>query len=80
MGTNHGQARNPGWVYNLRATPTATGMINGRTAQYVAREAAEDEYQFWWNRAVTVFPGYENYRSRIGGRHVPIMVLEPADG
>lgn len=75
IGTNWGQARNPAWVYNLRAHPNATVTYGGRTHAVVAREATPKEHDKYWRWAARLYPGYSNYLEWSEGRPIPIMVL-----
>ena len=79
IGTNWGQPNRPGWYFNLRRNPEASGVINGVTAIYRAHEAMGDEYAFWWQAAVKIYPAYELYKQRVGDRPIPIMVLAPTN-
>lgn len=77
VASSFGRARNPGWYYNLKAHPECDVSLNGRSGQYVARETAGEEYQRYWQMAVSIYAGYEKYRERAAPRHIPVMVLEP---
>lgn len=77
IASNWGQAKNPAWYYNLRANPTATCAIQGKTGQYKAHEANEAEYALFWQTAVNTYIGFPEYKKRVGNRHIPIMVLTP---
>lgn len=77
IASNWGQERNPAWYYNLVAHPRVTCKIDGIPGEYLAREASGEEYTRYWKLGVEVYSGYENYRQRVGERHIPIMVLEP---
>jgi deazaflavin-dependent oxidoreductase (nitroreductase family) len=76
IGSSFGRQRQPGWYYNLRATPRATVALGGRSREYQAREATEQEREVYWKRAVVLYPGYAAYE-RWAGRRIPIMVLDP---
>jgi deazaflavin-dependent oxidoreductase (nitroreductase family) len=77
IGTNYGQRPTPAWYHNLRANPKAEVVYRGRAVAVTGREAVGDERQALWERGRQVYPGYEAYASRISGRDVHIMVLEP---
>jgi deazaflavin-dependent oxidoreductase (nitroreductase family) len=77
IGTRFGSTRHPGWYHNLRADPEATVEIKGERRTYTAREAEGDERTEIWERAVSMYSGYETYGSR-AGRKIPVMVLSPA--
>ena len=77
IGTRFGQAGTPGWYHNLRARPDAEVRYQGRSVDAVAREAEGEEWQAVWDRARTIYGGYEAYARRITDRKVHIMVLSP---
>lgn len=70
-----GTDRNPGWYHNLRAHPTAEVLAPRRSGRYTAREAEGEERERLWRRAVMIYPGYEDYRTRAAARRIPVMVL-----
>lgn len=74
-----GDTRHPGWYHNLRANPRATLLIDGRSANYQAREASGAEREQLWRRAVALYPGYAVYQRRAAGRQIPVMVLVPTE-
>jgi hypothetical protein len=45
--------------------------------KFIARETVGEEYQKYWEIALTYYAGYEKYRERAAPRRIPIMVLEP---
>ena len=57
--------------------PEATLSINGQSRNYIARAATPSEYDHYWGQAVSLYVGYAAYKSRTGGRNIPIMVLTP---
>jgi deazaflavin-dependent oxidoreductase (nitroreductase family) len=75
IGTRFGQPGTPGWYYNLRAKPEAEVAYRSRSASVRAREADEEERQVIWDRARTIYAGYEAYARRIKNRKIHIMVL-----
>ncbi len=77
IASNWGQGSRPNWYYNLQANPEVTISENGRTQNYVAREATATEYDHYWQVAIKQYPGYESYKNRLNGRHIPIMILRP---
>jgi hypothetical protein len=42
----------------------------------MARELGGSERDIWWDRAVAVFPPFENYAQK-ARRPIPIFALEP---
>ena len=77
IGTRFGSTRHPGWYHNLRAHPEAVVEIDGERANYIARDADEDECSAIWTSAVRMYSGYQRYLVR-ANRRIPIMVLCPA--
>ena len=80
VATNWGQPHLPGWYFNLKAHPRATGAIRSQIAEYVAHEASGEEYEKYWRQAVDTYFGFQLYRQRVGQRRIPIMVLTRVDG
>lgn len=76
IASNWGGTAYPAWYHNLKANPMATVNLGGETRGYRAHEAVGDEYARYWEKAVGVYAGYEGYKTRTGGRPIPIMVLQ----
>ena len=77
IASSFGREHNPGWYYNLKAHPECIVQLNGRSGNYIARETEGDEYERFWQLAVSYYAGYEKYKERAAHRHIPVMVLEP---
>jgi deazaflavin-dependent oxidoreductase (nitroreductase family) len=77
VATNFGQKHNPAWYYNLKAHPECEVTYKGHAQKFIARETVGEEYQKYWEMALTYYSGYEKYRERAAPRHIPVMVLEP---
>ena len=77
VASNWGQERHPGWYYNLRANPRVIASMNGSKQAYMAREAAGEERARYWQKAAGVYGGYEAYKSRVGEREIPVVILSP---
>jgi deazaflavin-dependent oxidoreductase (nitroreductase family) len=75
IGTSFGQPRTPGWYHNMRADPKVEVTYRNKTIKAIAREAGDDEGQAIWDRARTIYAGYEAYASRIKNRKIHIMIL-----
>jgi deazaflavin-dependent oxidoreductase (nitroreductase family) len=73
-----GAPKHPAWYHNLKANPDVQVWAKGRSGRYRAREAEGDERARLWQVACEVYPGYETYQERTGGRRIPVMVLDPA--
>jgi deazaflavin-dependent oxidoreductase (nitroreductase family) len=73
-----GAPKHPAWYYNLKANPDVRVWANkGRSGNYVARVAEGEERERMWRRAVDLYPGYETYQGRAGGREIPVIALSP---
>jgi deazaflavin-dependent oxidoreductase (nitroreductase family) len=71
-----GRKHNPGWYYNLKVHPECDVEHNGRSQKYTAHEADLQEYEEYWQLALSYYVGYEKYKER-AGRKIPVIVLEP---
>lgn len=79
VASNAGNAKHPAWYHNIKATPRVrflqrNGLLDDRTAH----EAQDAEYDDLWPKVNDLYAGYETYKGRAGGRHIPIIVLEPS--
>lgn len=77
VASSFGRKHNPGWYYNLKAHAECDVRFNGRLGKYIAHEAAGEEYERYWQMAVSLYEGYDKYKQRAAHRHIPVMVLEP---
>lgn len=77
IASNFGRKRNPAWYYNLKTHPECKMEWSKRAGIFVAREIEGDEYDKYWELAVSYYAGYERYRERAAHRHIPVMLLEP---
>ncbi len=77
IATNFGQAHHPSWYYNLKKNPVCQVRYKNFARDFIARETTPEEYARYWDEAVQLYAGYQNYRDRITTRMTPIMVLEP---
>ncbi len=75
IGTRFGQHGTPGWFYNLRSQPRLHVTFRDKSVTAIAREADADEWQLIWDKARTIYAGYEAYARRIQDRKIRIMVL-----
>jgi deazaflavin-dependent oxidoreductase (nitroreductase family) len=79
IGTSFGQPRTPGWYLNMRANPEIDVTYRNKTIRAFAREASPEDGQAIWDRARTIYGGYDAYARRIKGRKIHIMILVPAE-
>ena len=77
IGSNAGDDREPAWVGNLRADPSATLRVGRDVWPVRAHEAAGEERDRLWGLAAAAYPGYELYRA-MTDRPIPVIVLAPA--
>jgi deazaflavin-dependent oxidoreductase (nitroreductase family) len=77
VASSFGRQHNQGWYYNLKAHPECEVEFHGERAKYIARETTGEEYNRYWQMAVSFYAGYEKYKLRAPHRHIPVMVLEP---
>ena len=77
IASNFGKAQSPSWYYNLKANPKCQVQCRSGSNEYVAREAAGEEREKYWNMAVSYYKGYELYQVRAAPRRIPVMILEP---
>lgn len=73
-----GEDRQPAWLLNLRADPTATIRRGRREQRMRAREAAGEEREALWQRIVAIDPAFAEYQRRTS-RQIPVVMLEPID-
>ena len=75
IGSNYGQKRTPGWVYNLEANPEATVSYRDRSIDVTARPATDAEADRAFEIAAGFYPGYGKYRARASHRTIRVFVL-----
>ena len=74
VASNGGQARHPGWLFNLRRTPEAEVVVGQETWRVRARVAEPHERERLWPLLNRLYP-YEEYQRRTD-REIPVVVLE----
>jgi len=77
IASNWGQSHHPAWYHNLVAQPHVQVLHDGQTLNYMAQVTTSPEYEVCWGKAVKAYPGYAAYKTRAGGRKIPIMILSP---
>jgi hypothetical protein len=50
----------------------------GRASEVRAVEARGEQRAEAWRRGLEIFPGWDAYQSRAGGRRIAVFVLQPA--
>jgi F420H(2)-dependent quinone reductase len=77
IGSLGGAPKNPVWVYNLEADPTACAVQDGPEPFLVSvRKVDGAERAEWWERAVKVFPNYAEYQAKTD-RVIPVYIASP---
>lgn len=71
-----GAPKHPVWYYNVKADPEVQLQDGATKKAYVAHEAAGEERELWWDRAVRAWPDYANYQKKTD-RVIPLFVLTP---
>jgi deazaflavin-dependent oxidoreductase (nitroreductase family) len=77
VGSNWGRPVQPAWALNLLADPSAEVRVAGRHLQVAARVLSGDERARAWKRLLAVWPAYDTYAQRAGGRPLHVFRLEP---
>ena len=77
IASNYGQQQHPAWYFNLRKNPHAVLTRGRQQRNYIAREVEGTEYDRYWQQAVRLYAGYATYKSRAGGRRIPVLVMTP---
>lgn len=74
-----GAPTHPVWYHNVVADPHVELQDGPQRWDMVAREVTGAEKAAWWQRAVAVWPDYDDYQRRTD-REIPVFVLERAPG
>ena len=78
VGSKGGRPKDPVWVHNLRADPTAVMLQDGpEPYDAVVREVTGSDRAEWWERAVAAFPPYAEYQEKTS-RTIPVFVASRA--
>ena len=76
VGSNAGDARDPGWWKNLRVNPEAWVQVGTERMAVRCRAADPTEWEKLWPQVVSAHRNFERYRAR-AGRPIPLVLLEP---
>ncbi len=78
VASNGGNPSNPGWWFNLDATPEAEAQV-GKHKQRVRAETAQgEERERLWALLVDVYPEYAGYQKETE-RAIPVVILQPRE-
>ncbi len=77
IASNFGKTNHPAWYLNLTANPQVKFVFDGREETFAARIASSEERDFYWQKALVNYQGYEIYEERAGDRNIPVVVLTP---
>jgi deazaflavin-dependent oxidoreductase (nitroreductase family) len=71
-----GAPRHPAWLHNVCANPEVGFRWKGHNERRRARVADAGERADLWAMLLDLYPGYEVYQRRAGGRQIPLVILE----
>ena len=77
IASNYGGTRHPAWYYNVKANPMVTLLGGGFEGRFVGEEITGAERERLWALAKQWNPGYEQYESSAGDRHIPLLAFRP---
>lgn len=78
VGTNFGQQHHPAWTTNLLAHPEGSIEVGPERLSVTSELVAED-WERLWQHFVEVYPGYQIYLGRTGGRKPRMFRLHPTN-
>lgn len=76
VGSNGGRDSHPAWVHNLRAKPSATVTVGGKTHDVRADFTDDTTRAQLWPRFTAMYTGYDGYE-KATDRKIEIVVLRP---
>jgi deazaflavin-dependent oxidoreductase (nitroreductase family) len=77
IASNGGDPEHPAWFHNFVANPRVQVQDGPEPREFVARRVEGSERAAWWERAVKVWPHYDEYQGKTD-REIAVFVLEPA--
>ena len=72
----HGNAKNPAWLGNLKATPSVDVQVGAQKLKLKARVTDGEERARIWAQVTRDFPRYLAYQTKTE-RQIPVVLLEP---
>ena len=79
IGSNWGQVGQPGWAFNLVAEPDASIEVKGRRIAVTAHVLDGDERAVAWAQMTELWPPFDDYVVRAGGRPLLVFLLKTKD-
>jgi deazaflavin-dependent oxidoreductase (nitroreductase family) len=77
VASNAGDAREPSWWRNLRATPETWVQVGRERLRVRARAADDAEAARLWPEVTAAYADFARYREK-AGREIPLVLLERA--
>jgi deazaflavin-dependent oxidoreductase (nitroreductase family) len=77
IASNFGQGHHPAWYHHLCGHPWINVNVDGVSRAYESIEVTGAEWERYYQRAVDLNLGWMQYRTRVRGRHVPVIRLDP---
>jgi F420H(2)-dependent quinone reductase len=75
LASNNGQSRHPGWYYNLKAHPEIDALVGRERRRVRAEELGAERRATEWPQMLRQNRSIEDYKSRAGGRELPVFLL-----
>ena len=78
IGSFGGSPVHPAWFVNVESNPDVQIRLGSKVINASASiiRKSDDEYEKLWNKAVSVYQGFDSYK-RATDREIPIIVLSP---
>jgi deazaflavin-dependent oxidoreductase (nitroreductase family) len=76
VGSNGGQAKHPGWYFNLVENPEVEVQVAAEKFSARASVATGEEKVRLWSLMAKIFPTYDRYQAKTR-REIPVVVLTP---
>jgi deazaflavin-dependent oxidoreductase (nitroreductase family) len=77
VGSNYGKPGHPAWTANVLAHPDVAVTHKARRTEHTARLLDAEEKAEVWPRLTAMWPNYDKYVERSGGRDLRVFRLEP---
>lgn len=76
IASSAGAPKNPAWYYNLKKNPRCEVRAQGDKFWCEAREVDGEERTRAWQKANSLYSGYDVYKQRTD-RKIPVLILTP---